>query len=199
MSEEKPCLLDVQKKVRPKIEDIIPQYLEGDMKKSTLDFISYMRANKMSPGWAGFTNAWKAVCKRRCICYIQLGKGKGAASVKNASLVVTPFLEHITQYEETIISEGLQHFLWDNVLYCANKPKDSFPPEEFRNYALNPPCNIWNCAPGKTITVCGREMENICRNGNRQHFWFHNPDETALEAIKRFLELEQKARIGTTK
>ena len=55
MSEQKPCLLDEQRKARPKIEDAIPEYMDGTMKAAALDFIAWLRANKMSPGWAGFT------------------------------------------------------------------------------------------------------------------------------------------------
>ena len=28
---------------KPKLEQLIPEYLEGDMKKTALDFIAYMR------------------------------------------------------------------------------------------------------------------------------------------------------------
>jgi hypothetical protein len=172
MSEQKPCSLDEQKRTTPKVEDVIPDYLDGNMRKAALDFAAYLRENKMSPGWAGFTNAWKASSKGRCICYIRLGMG-GSVSVKNVKLVVAPFLENIKEYEQTVIDENLQRFLWNNVLYCAQKPKESEPLEASRNYALDYPCNHWDCAPGKDITICGKELTNICRNGNRQHFWFH--------------------------
>jgi hypothetical protein len=39
-----------------------------------------------------------------------------------------------------------------------------------------------------------RPKIEICRNGNRQHFWFHDPDEKTLNAIKTLLELEKEAR-----
>ena len=194
MSEQKPCSLDEQKKSRPKIEDIIPKYLAGDEKKSALDFIAYLRENKMSPGWAGFTNAWKAVNKGRTICYIKLGAGSGASNVKDNKWVVAPFLENLNKYEDKIIGENLQNLLWENVFYCVQKPKDSIPPEELRRYALSYPCDIWGCAPGKDISICGKELTNICRNGNRQHFWFHDPDEVTLGFIKKLLEFEKAAR-----
>ena len=194
MSEQNPCLLDKQKKTRPQIENIIPEFMDGDMKRSALDFAAWLRENKMSPGWAGFTNAWKAANKGRTICYIKLGAGSGASNIRNNIWVVAPFLENLDKYEDKVIGENLQGLLWDNVFYCVQKPKESLPPEEIRHYALTYPCNIWNCAPGKDMTVCGKELTNICRNGNRQHFWFHDPDEKTLNAIKRLLELEKEAR-----
>ena len=139
MSERRPCPHDEQKKIRPKIEDIIPQYLDGDEKKSALEFIAYLRANKMSPGWAGFTNAWKATNKGGTICYMKLGAGSGASNIKNNKWVVAPFLENLSKYEDNIINENLQPLLWENVFYCVQKPKDSLPPEEFRRYALTYP------------------------------------------------------------
>ena len=187
-------LLQKQKKIKPKIEDVIPKYLDGDLKESALAFIAYLRANKMSPAWAGFKNAWKAANKGRTICYIKLGAGSGASNIKNNKWVVAPFLENRKEYEDKIIEEGLQNLLWENVFYCVQKPKESVPLEALRHYALTYPCNLWNCAPGKKIRVCGKEMTNICRNGNRQYFWIHDPDESALDGIKKLLELEKQAR-----
>ncbi|MDR0287583.1 MAG: hypothetical protein LBI03_07775 [Clostridiales bacterium] len=41
-----------QKKIRPKIEDLISDIITDDeMKKNALDFVVHMRKNKMSLGW----------------------------------------------------------------------------------------------------------------------------------------------------
>lgn len=192
MPEEKTVsLYQQQKATKPLIEDVIPEYLDDDMKKSALDFIAYLRANKMKPAWT-LTNQWKAVYKGRNICRITLSPWN---QHKKYKWVVTAYLEHIKDYEAIIINEELQNFVWDNVFYCVQKPKESFPAEELRNYALRWPCNIWGCAPGKNITICGKELTNICRNSNRQYFWFHDPDEATINCIIRLLELEQKARV----
>ncbi|MCL2816453.1 MAG: hypothetical protein FWD23_17800 [Oscillospiraceae bacterium] len=190
--EKKLSLYQQQKAVKPLIEDLIPEHIDGDMKENALEFVAWLRANKMKPAWT-LTNQWKAVCRGRNICRIGLCSGHSAE--KGRKWVVTAYLEHLQGYEGTVIDENLQRFLWENVFYCVQKPKDSPPAEEFRNYALTYPCNLWGCAPGKTITVCGKELTNICRNGNRQYFWFHDPDDAAVGAIKRLLELEQKARV----
>jgi len=175
------------------VEDLFPEHLDDGMIKPALDFVAHIRASKMKPVWT-LTNQWKAVYKGRNICRISLSPW---SEFKKYKWVVTAYLEHIKEYEEDVISEDLQNFLWDNVFYCVQKPKDLPPAEEFRNYALKYPCNLWGCAPGKTVTVCGKELTNICCNGNRQHFWFHDPDNATLEAIKRLLELEQKARANS--
>lgn len=192
MPEQKPkSLYQQQKAIKPLIEDIIPEHLDVEMQKLALDLIGFMRANKIKPTW-NLTNSWKSVSKGRCICYIHLFSGN--SNGKNVKWIVTPYLEHVKDYEDTIIAEGLQDFLWNNVLYCVHKPIDSLPPMESRNFGMTLPCNLWNCAPGKTITICCKELTNICRNSNRQHFWFHDPDQAAIDCIKRLLELEKKAR-----
>ena len=193
MSEQKNIsMYQKQKASNPLIEDMIPEYLDGDMKQSALDFAMWLRENKIKPAWT-LTNQWKAICIGKNLCRIGLSPWNPPG--KNKKWVVTVYIEHIKSYEETIITEALQCFVWDNVYYCVNKPPESPPPEEFRQHAFVLPCNLWNCAPGKDITLCGKELTNICRNGNRQHLWFHDPDEASLNCIKRLLELEKQARI----
>jgi len=192
MPEEKNVSLYQQQKLtKPLAEDIVPEYLVGGMAESAIQFAAWLRANKMKPAWV-LTNQWRAVYKGRGICRITLTQPQ----IKDPQWqwIVTAYLERLNDYEEIVVSENLQRFLWDNVYYCVQKPKDSPPAEEFRHYALKWPCNIWGCAPGKNITVCGKELTNICRNGNRQFFWCHDPDDETITALKRLLELEKKAR-----
>ena len=170
------------------------------MAELALDFAAHLRANKMKPSWV-LANQWRAVYKGRQICRVtmyqkhMLNDAKYQASTcKKSKWIITAYLENIEKYEETVIDEDLQHYLWDNIYYCVQKPPESLPPVEYRNYALNYPCNIWGCAPGKNIVVCGKELTNVCRNGNRQYFWCHDPDKATVTAIKRLLELEKKAR-----
>jgi len=193
MPEQKPVsLYQQQKAIKPLIEDIIAENLGGNIKKLALDLVSHMRANRMKPVWT-LTNQWKTVYKAKNLCRITLTTWWNPPK-KDTKWVVTAYLMHLKDYEETVIHEALQHFLWDNVFYCVHKPAKSLPPPESRNHALTLPCNIWNCAPGKNLKVCGKELTNICRNGGRQYFWFRNPDKAAIAAIKRLLELEKAAR-----
>ena len=181
-----------QKASKPLIEDVMAEYLKSEMKKNALGFVAHMRANKMKPVWT-LTNQWKTLYKGKNLCRITLTTWWNPPK-EDTRWVVTAYLMHLIDYEETVIREKLQKYLWDNVYYCVNKPAKSLPPEKSRNYALTLPCNTWNCAPGKDITVCGKELTNICRNGNRQYFWFRNPDKGSIDAIKRLLELEKIAR-----
>lgn len=196
MSEQKTAsLYQQQKAIKPLAEDVIPEYLDGEMKESALLLVAWLCANKMKPRWV-LTNQWIVSYKSRNICRITLHQGFTPQKFK---WIITAYLEHLEEYEETVISENLQNYLWDNVYYCVQKPKESLPAEESRNYALTYPCNIWGCAPGKNVMICGKELTNICRNSNRQYFWCHDPDEATINAIKRLLELEQKARLKKKK
>jgi len=198
MSDQKPAsLYQQQKATKPLIESVIPEYLDGDTRELALDFVAHMRANKMKPTWT-LTNQWKITYKTKNLCRITLTNWWNPPKA-DTRWVVTAYLMHLKEYEETVVNENLQRFLWDNVFYCVHKPADSLPPAELRNYALTLPCNIWNCAPGKDITVCGKELTNICRNGNRQYFWFRNPDKESIDAIKRLLDLEKTARDAEAK
>jgi len=173
-------IMKKQKMVKPKIEDVIPEYLDGDTRKIALDFIAHIRENKMQPTW-GSSNWWAASYRGKAICHIRLPRNQKDNHFDQTRLpegdrsknfwVVSLVLDHINEYESLIMNEGLQNLIWDNLYYC-NK------------------CNP--CAPGISKTILGREIKDLCRS--RTPFWFWNPDERTVSCIKRLLELEKMAR-----
>jgi hypothetical protein len=187
-------LYQQQKLTKPLVESVIPDILDGEARENALDFVAHLRKNKIKPAWV-LSNQWKAMFKGRCICKIVMRQD----CWKNDDyFIVAAWLENINQYEHKIISEGLEQLVWDNVYYCVHKPAGS-PAGNKIQHALTYPCNIWGCAPGKDITLCGKELTNICRNGNRQHFWFHNPDKATLDGIKKLLQFEQEVRLESAR
>ena len=169
------------------IEDVLPTILNGEKLKIALDFVAYMRENKMTLRWARFSNAWKASYKGKCICYVRLRGNSDVPSVGHSDThlwVITPFLLHIDEYEESVIREGLENTVWDNMFYC----KRCFP----EKYPEGRPC-----VPGRNIILLGKEIRGICVG--RQPVWVWDPGETAINCIKKLLELEQKARAEKTK
>jgi len=169
-------LLSVQKVIKPKIEDVIPEILKGTAKKTALDFIAYLRENKMNPAWT-LHNAWKAMYKGKPICYIRLGWafGKGEDN-DNGKWEVTPYLNYINDYEYIIINEGLQNIIWDNLCFCKS-------------------CGN-NCAGSVERIILGKEIKNLCGGiiFNRFPVPVANPDDTDINNIKKLIELEKKAR-----
>jgi len=183
MSDEKyVSLLQEQKKNKPKIEDVIPDYLDGEMKKAALDFARHMQENKMPLRWAGFTNAWKAACKSQCICYVRLRGNSDVPSDGNSGgrlWVVTPYLDHMHEYEGTVLREGVQNIIGNNVFHCQRCFPEKYP--EGRP-----------CVPGRNMTLLGKEVNGICRF--RRPVWVWDPGKAAIDGVKKLLELEQKAR-----
>ncbi len=169
-------LLQEQKTTKPAIEDVIPQVLDGGMAAAALDFAAHMRASKLALKWAGFTNAWKAVHKGKCICYVRLRQN---SDCMDKAWVITPYLDHANEYEDTAVSEGLHHIVFRNLFYC----KRCFP----EKYPEGRPC-----VPGRNIALFGKEIAGVCRG--RQPVWFWEPDGEAVGCVKRLLELEKLSR-----
>ena len=166
-------LLQVQKRLKPKIEDVIPLILDGDSKKNAFNFVEWLRENKMSPGWGGIHNSWYANCKGKSICRIGLRN--------DGSWGFMLYLGNIKKYEQSILEEGLQSVVWQMLIRCRGG------------------CEA-KCPPGSDLTIFGKEFKNLCNDKyvTLSRFWISisNPDKVAVLKIKRLLELEQKARKG---
>jgi len=183
MAKQKQLSLAQQQRItKPLIEDVIPEYLDGDMKKSALDFVAYLRKNRMSPSFARIANAWNNNYKGSGLYYIGLCRQDPYG--KPRQWVINPYLKHISQYEDIIIQEGLQHIIWNNVHPCTNP--------------LTGGCNYHGCAPGTNKTILGKEFKSVCIAHmylGRPLMWAYDPDEATIDCIKRLLELERKARV----
>ena len=175
MSNNDITLLSVQKILKPKIEDVIPTYLEGDVKKSALDFIAYMRANKMQPVWLSH-NTWKANYKGKGICSVRLPKSDFPCKY----WIVHPHISRWNKligsydlYEEQISSCDLQDIVWENVNICRS---------------------CANCGPGWDMSFLGREFTNVCHN---IPVWYCDPNEAEIDFIKKILDLmKQTIAVG---
>ena len=173
-------LLSVQKIVKPKIENVIPEILKNNAKKTALDFVAYLRENKMNPAWT-LHNAWKVTNKGNVLCYIRLGWGFWRSrDSENGKWEVTPYLNHISEYENNITNEGLQNIVLNNLCFCKS-------------------CGN-NCSGSIDKTILG-EIKNLCDGitTNRFPLPVANPDEADIGNIKRLLELEKQARIEKSK
>jgi len=180
--------LAVQKIAKPNIEDVLPHYLSGNVLKNALDFIAYLRENKMKPTWT-IHNAWKAVNKGKVLYYIRLPvydahfqrPNQPAGTSWERSWCVTPFLMNIAKYENLITDEADKKIIVDNFYGC--KP-----------YCRMAKCSMKNTA--KKIVICNTEFVRYCGDSmlRNRSLWVVNPSEVELDCIKRLLELEKKAR-----
>ena len=169
---------------KPLIEDVIPAVLDGGMKDAALEFCAYLRANKMKPVWS-VTNGWKAMHGKKAILYIRLAtddwKTAKHLSKKYSkhSWVVTLFIErNLNKYQDAIMQEGLQDFVWENVHHCM---------------ACRSPCHGM-LPPHRDVTVLGKEIKRLCHS--RELTWVFDPDAAAIEKIKKLIALEIQAREG---
>ena len=159
----------VQRETKAKIEDAIPHYLSGDMQKTALDFAAYLQANKLK--WDAW-NKWKVFYIKTTLCWVTL-------NLSTRSWVVSPCLPNNNEYQELVLSEGLQDFVWDNFKRC------------------NPNCAGVCGGPTKSVTILGKEIYGICceiTEVNNYRVDYVNPDETTINRIKMLLELEKQAR-----
>ena len=165
-------LLHVQRTIKPKVEDVLPYYLDGKTLQSALDFVTFLRAEKMNPGWAGVHNAWRANNKSKPICYIRLGR-EWIRDTANVKWVIVLYLNHMEDYAADIYDENWQNIIWDDLHYCRN-------------------C-AHGCFPGKTKTILGKEFSGLCPTFyNKANFV--NPDEATIKIVTRLLKLEREAR-----
>ena len=194
-----------ENKNKPMIEDVMPHYLTGDNLKIALEFMAYLRENKIKPTWS-LLNGWKGVCKGKVLYWIRLPQVKSNTDAEEPthchfrnikqsnkinwtnSWVITPYFNHIAMYENTIISDGLDNFFLENIHPC--RPNCG---SEMKNPRKK------SCMPGINKTLFGKEAHGICRSDlyNTMTAWFVNPNETEARQIKRLLELETQARKNT--
>lgn len=126
-------IYEQQKKMKPLIEDIINSYLKGQLRNDAIEFVNFLRANKMSPQWAS-TDSYTLSHKSRRVCIIKINNGKWSLWLN-------------TQYNDDFNvcfsgeKEGLQNILLNNIVYCQYCGK---------------------CAPGLNITILGKQLQNAC-------------------------------------
>jgi len=189
--EKKLTTLQRQKAARPLVEDSIRELLDGETRQTALDFAAWMRENRMKPSWY-LINKWKASYKSKTICNLHISwygkngfhRGYYDSSGGSVAWYINPCLSHMDMYNEQIKSEGLADFIRDNAFSCVYSGKSPSP-----GVGCSPGKP---CAPGRGVTILDREIENNCCGHFTMLVW--NPDQTAVNKVKRLLELEQAAR-----
>jgi len=185
----------MEKPIKPKIDDIVEEFLSGENLNRALEFLTYLRINKINTQWTN-TNTWKAVKKGVCACYLKMGidtiphskmqqdlkynneSTKGSwviyphiESIENGGLHVTAenkCIEKRDGYEEIISNDKLFNIILSKTracLNCGNKKK---------------------CAPGISVTFWGRELNNRCQFISTP---FVNPNKDELECVIALLNI----------
>jgi len=163
------------KTIKPKIEDEIAEFLDGDAKKTALAFTVYLRENKL-PISRYSHDTWKASYKGKGLCRIMW--------LKTGSLFIIPYADYTKDFNEFITMANLQEIIWNNLHKCRR-------------------CNPRACAPqaktsaelfkGFTRNYFGKEIDGTCK------FWnavFCNPDIKAIDCIKKMIEYKKQTIIN---
>ena len=164
--------MDIVKKTRPKIEDVIHLQLKSETKENALGFVTCLRENKMAPSWGYGSRNANSNGKR--ICNI---------GVDEKGWRIMLCLDNIRTYEQTVLSEGLQEIIWKMMIYCQKQ-----------TLGCGAGCR------GQQLTIFGKDFNNLCYDKyvTLSRFWISigNPDKEMVAAAIRLLELEQKTRKG---
>ena len=164
MSEQKKeTIVQIQARTKPKIEEIIPEYLDGESKQSLIDLLEFCYANGIKIKWAA-TNRWGFVFKSVGIGMIYIGKSPCMPKTPNGGVFEkNKWYTAVHLETEVVEKENLAEVIYRNVLPCVRGPK----------------------ACCDTVTILGKEFENRCpESGSR----FANPDAETLGCIKKLLE-----------
>lgn len=152
-----------EKTAIPKVEDIMSGALNGNTLKNALEFIAYLRDNKINPQWSA-TNVWKISYKTYSVCFIRVYGAAEYHNLETDSWHIVPF---IGEYEESSMSDEFKKIVWANKRTC-------------------PGCGL--CAL-QLNTVFGKEYDYACEKA----IIFTNPDATDIECVIKLIELRRSA------
>lgn len=158
------------KNAKPRIEDVAGEVLSGDALNNALDFIAYLRENKLNPTWSA-TNAWKVSSKTFTVCFIRLHGTAEYHGLGPGEWNIIPF---IGKYDADSLPEADKEIAWANKRTCPSCGQ----------------CSL------KLDTVFGKKYNYACEAA----ICFRNPDEAAIACAKKIVELRrEEIKLGLAK
>jgi len=170
-------LTQEQYKTKPNIEDAAREFLTGDALQNVLDFVAYLRENKMAVRWCA-TNAWWVKYRGSVICSIRIGfEGSGwHYDVEPGSWHIGHWMQGmklfdiLAGHDELTSNDDFKEFFWANAHYCRN-------------------CG--GCSPGVSAEILGKNFDLLCRG----LFRVKNPDKAGMEHVRELVEIKRQAVI----
>jgi len=166
-------LAQAQQQAKPKIEDAILELLDGDNQQNALNFVAYLRTNKLTPRWTA-TNAWGVKYKGKNLISIRIngnaepkvyyGLEHGAWHIGHWYLNEW-LLNNPTEFEDLSNCDKFKAFIWANLYPCKH---------------------CLSCKPGHSRTYFGKRFESVCA------FRVENPNADGLEFAKKLLECKKE-------
>ena len=151
--------MPAQKFAKQKIEDAVAGVLTGDLQKNALDFIAFLRENKISLSQA-YADTWRAAYK---------GKAAGVVILQNKGLNISLRGDYSSRYENILINDKMKNSLEKNLWVK--------------------PCQYCNkaCYDGITASLFGKEFTKICKHMlNTTYFLITDAD--AVECARLIIQ-----------
>ena len=125
-----------QKNTKPKIEDIVSEHCDKTHRENILEFITYLKENKITTRWAS-VNSWNVLHKSKNVAWIKLFEG---------SWYIDPIVDFNDEnFVSSIKKDKFEKIIWSNVEMCNNCLPNG------------------QCTPGHSINILGKEYKNVCR------------------------------------
>ena len=157
-----------QRKTKPKIEDILPIFLNDGELKNAMDFVAFLRENKMSPGWRS-PNSWCASYKGKVVTYIKIGDASYVDTKYDSWQIV--FFGHYNYENEELFDEHTKKIAWSKIRFCEC-------------------CANCKHAPGINATILNKALDdNICCYMSLR---FNAPDTDELSCAKNLVITSKK-------
>ena len=115
-----------------RIEDIINDVLNDDLKETALDFAQYLRDNEMTVGGA------EVRYKGNIICYMHLD----GSSDEPGPWTIWSDGDYSSEHKDVPIDNNMKEIAWANINICSS-------------------CG-GKCSPGKRKMIFGKEFDNVC-------------------------------------
>ena len=160
--EKKLTVLQQQKITKPTPEDAFSEFLVGETKNNALNFIAWLRENKLPPRWDGIYR-WKVPYKSKYICYIHLSwlPDKDIHEiVPNNNWSVKPNSLFWDEYGKYITDDTMKQFIVDIVQL--------------------PRCNK-DCGKKRDVVFLDKMFSEVC---HCIPFLICNPNGETLEKLK---------------
>jgi len=157
------------KTAKPKVEDVINEVLTGDVCEKALDFVAFLRENKLMTPWSA-TNSWKIRFKGKDVGFMSTyGTAAYRGLAENSwqiCFTAHKFANDDAVYgEQCTLNESQKNMVWSMLRNCQKHP--------------------YLCNPGKSMTVFGKKLDNVCH----QWLFLVNPDAEALDCVKKMILL----------
>jgi len=148
--EKKLTFAQQQRKNKPKIEDRIAECFTGEKAKNALDFVAWLRENKLNPGWAG-TDTWNIRFKGKSMGTISFYKDMWRFAIGFSSYY---FLQEYYNMEEY----DLKSFVFNHIYakQCGNCQWN--PNTEKVGYMVPTGCGCW---PMRIFNAEGKTLDNM--------------------------------------